>query len=457
MTTVSEHLAQHLTDFRSMDLGVSTLGRTKELLIDSLGVGIAGSGSAVANQFLGGVSQAYAGNEARVPGLDLTLSAEGAAMVFAHNMHCLEFDAIHEGAVVHPLTVVVPVLLAEIQRGTSTGGAPVTGMELLRSIVVGVEVAARLGIATSTPLRFFRPGTAGLFGAVAAVGYLRKMKPPDVANAMGIAFGQVCGTMQAHTEGVPMLAAQVGFNARSAVLAIALHDAGMVGPRQVFEGEYGYFALIEAAGDLDVLTRPWGDEWQVNATSIKPYPTGRATHGAIDACRHFADSGPCSEVRSLEAEVPTMVFDLVARPPTAVMSANYARLCISAVMAIAFNRGSVTLADIQDTIRLSERELAIAQSVSVQRKQHPDPNAFMPQTFRAISLDGSIEEFGVTSSLGSPSKPLSEPEIVNKFVDCVESSSTPFHGSPEAYVDRLLDLDTRADALDVIFHSQIEA
>ena len=66
--------------------------------------------------------------------------------------------------------------------------------------------------------------------------------------------------MQAHAEGTPQLAMQMGFAARSAVTAVELARLGMPGPRAPITREFGYFTLFEGVADpapFDELGHSW--------------------------------------------------------------------------------------------------------------------------------------------------------------------------------------------------------
>ena len=56
--------------------------------------------------------------------------------------------------------------------------------------------------------------------------------------------------MQAHSEGSPLLALQIGFNARNAVVACDLAANGLAGPQHLLEGPFGYLPLFEGDHDL---------------------------------------------------------------------------------------------------------------------------------------------------------------------------------------------------------------
>ena len=159
-------------------------------------------------------------------------------------------------------------------------------------------------------------------------------------HAFAIVYGQLSGNMQAHTEGSLLLAMQMGFSARNAVVACDLARAGFEGPANILEGPFGYFKLIEPGGDPSRVTGSFGKAWRITEVAHKPFPSGRATHGIVDAClelrrRHGFGA---SDIAGVKAYVPPLVHHLVGRPPRSQMQINYARLCASYVAAASFLR-----------------------------------------------------------------------------------------------------------------------
>ncbi|MEL6687769.1 MAG: MmgE/PrpD family protein, partial [Pseudomonadota bacterium] len=68
--------------------------------------------------------------------------------------------SLHEPAVVHPLATILAGISSEVEARGKT-----SGFELMEALIVAVDVAVELGVAVKSPLKFFRPATAGLFGA----------------------------------------------------------------------------------------------------------------------------------------------------------------------------------------------------------------------------------------------------------------------------------------------------
>src|SRR6185312_11321247 len=118
--------------------------------------------------------------------------------------HCQEYDCVHEPAVLHPMATLLSAALAWADR---EGG--VSGADLLVAVAVGVDVAAGLGVAAKSGLRFFRPATSGGFGAAAALGRLARLPEDEIAGLFGLQLAQASGTMQAHVEGNIALPMQV--------------------------------------------------------------------------------------------------------------------------------------------------------------------------------------------------------------------------------------------------------
>jgi len=139
----------------------------RRLLADTLAVGAAGA--LVSGEVESAAARWGGGDEARSLGRGSLWPAPSAAFVNGFRTHCLEWDAVHEGAVVHALAVVTAALGAAIDR---KGGCDPE--EALTALAVGVDVASGLGIASTGAMRFFRPATAGESS-------LSKIKPPRSA------------------------------------------------------------------------------------------------------------------------------------------------------------------------------------------------------------------------------------------------------------------------------------
>jgi 2-methylcitrate dehydratase PrpD len=406
-------LAEHVDRTSFASLPATAVAAVKTFVLDSIGVAIAGSGEDAAARLVGAAEAWGRGNEATVWGRRRRLPAPSAALVNAFNTHCLEFDCVHEGAVVHPMaTLLAALCVAAEQRGA------VTGRELVTAVAVGVDVAATIGVAARGPMRFFRPATAGAFGATAALGKLAGLDVDTLVSAFGLVYGQVSGTLQAHVEGLPALGLQIGVNARAAVTAVDLARRGFAGPREVLEGRYGYFRLFEGdAYDVTPALAELGRVWRVAELSHKPFPTGRLTHGVVDALLRLrgAHGFTAADVERVTARVPPLVVRLVGRSLVPAPSASYARLCLPLVAAIALLRGGVDVPDFRADGLADVAAHALAPRIDVVADANPDENAMVPQQVEVTLRDGSRHGLAVSAVLGSPDRPLTPEQHLAKF------------------------------------------
>jgi len=408
----TEALARHAAETKYSALPAHTVRSAQRFILDSLGVAMAGRRAAFRDQLVVCAQGFGQSSEARVWVTGERLPAAHAAMVNAYQIHSQEFDCVHEAAVVHPMAVILAALLAHAERQ-----ADVSGRDLLLAVVLAVDVAASLGMAARSAIKFFRPAQCGALGAVAALTRLRGGAADAVRNAFGVCLGQLSGTMQAHREGVPLLPMQIAFNARNAVVASDLSAAGLIGPRDALEGEFGYLQLFESASDVSGLADALGERWRINEVSHKPYPSGRATHGGIDALQQLLGRGglQADQIAAVTLYAPPLIRQLVDRPLREAMSPNYAKLCFPFVAARCLQSGGVDIEDFDAAALTNEATQRLASRVGVRPDGTSDPNALTPQRLELKLHSGALEVIEITNVLGSPANPLSESQHLAKF------------------------------------------
>lgn len=415
MTQAVDPLVQHVIATRFEDLSAPAVAAVKTFCLDTIGVSVAGTGARYAADVRAAVGKWGRGDEATMLGLDSKLPAGAAAMINAFHAHDQEFDCVHEAAVVHPLTTIQSAALAVAERA---GG--VTGRELILALALGVDVATSIGMAAQTGLRFFRPATAGVFGATAAAGKLAGLDASGLKNALGLAYAQNAGTMQSHVEGGPALALQMGFAAAAAVRAVDLARAGLPGPHDVLEGPFGYFRLYEGAWDWEPVWSELGTVWRITQVSHKPFPTGRAAHGGLDGILQLraAHGLRADDVARLTLAAPPLIHQLVGRPAQSDMDVTYARLCFQYVGALALLHGGVDVADFSAERLADPRPHDLARRIDLVADDNPDPNALAPQAVSARLNDGRTLRVDIPHTLGSPERPLSREQHLAKFRRC---------------------------------------
>src|SRR5438067_1535833 len=180
---VVDKIVAHVARLAAGEVPEAARRAAKIFVTDSLGVGIAGAQAPWRREVLDMAMASGGAADATVWGSGERLPLPAAAMVNAYQLHALEFDCVHEGAVVHAMSAVLPCLVgwAERQRGIS-------GERLLRAVVAGVDVAVSLGLSSRAPMRFFRPANCSGFGAVAGLGLMAGLGEAPLRDVPGIYY-----------------------------------------------------------------------------------------------------------------------------------------------------------------------------------------------------------------------------------------------------------------------------
>lgn len=447
-------VADHVINTSFEDLPPRVVEKVKTFLLDTIGVGTAGTSGAQVAELIALAKSWGDAPEASVWLTGERMSAQSAAIVNAYQIHCLEFDCVHEGAVLHPMATILSAVFAWTER-EALRGRIISGRDLITALAIGVDVSTMLGVVTDAPLTFFRPATAGGFGAAAAIGKLAGLDAVSLKNALGAQYAQTSGTLQPHVEGSPMLGLQVGFNARAAIGAVDLAVAGFRGPHDILTGPYGYLTLFEQ-NDHDIWSflENLGKDWQVLNLAHKPYPSGRLTHGVVDGLGQLMDtySFLSDDIEKIECRVPPLVHRLVGREDVPSPEANYAKLCLRFVAGVFLKKGTVGVPDFRGMSALEDEDIHLyASLVDVVLDDNPDQNALNPQTVSVRLKSGAVYNVTLPCVYGHPDNPLSPDENEEKFRRCMDQGrEASSRDQVDALITAVADLDSFADVSNLI-------
>jgi 2-methylcitrate dehydratase PrpD len=271
--TYSEKMADFISDLNFGDIPGDVVEKTKQLVLDTLGVGLAAVDENFTKDILD-VAKGMGGTaESSVWGKSVKLPAANAALVNGTMAHGLDFDDMHRAASSHMSVVVVPTALAVSEQ------KPVSGRAIIAAIVAGYEIGARIGLAAMGKLllRGWHPTAVfGTFSAATVAAKLMGLKPRQTALAMGIAGSQASGLAQWIEEGSWTKRMHPGWAAHSGIIASLLARTGYDAPRKIFEGGQGLYRAFLRDGNysLEKLTDQLGKRWETRQICIKMYPAG---------------------------------------------------------------------------------------------------------------------------------------------------------------------------------------
>ena len=282
MENMTEKFANFCEELRYEDLPHDVIKRTKLLILDTVGIIIRARHDAESTSSLvsaierlemsNGSCQVFSDNKSYSP--------SAAALLNGTLAHSLDFDDTHAEASLHSSAPILAAALAAAEMNKSSG------QQLITACVVGYEIQIRLGLAGGSSAHYkkgFHPSaTCGIFGAAAAAGYLMGLNKDQYISAFGIALSQSAGSMQFLTDGAWTKRSHVGQAAQNGLSCAIMAAEGFKGPSKAFEGQWGYFHSYASGGDMEKAIDGLGKKFETLNLGVKPYPSCRYSHAAID-------------------------------------------------------------------------------------------------------------------------------------------------------------------------------
>jgi len=323
--------------------------------------------------------------------------------------HILETDDLHRASVTHPGCVVVPVVMALASRRQSSGIA------LLHAVLQGYEAMCRVGNAVG-PAHYrlwHNTATCGPFGSAMAAASLLQLNDQQTQHALGNAGTQSSGLWEFLDTGAMSKHLHAGRAAESGLLAAELAALGFTGPPAILEGKKGFFAgACPDAIPSRVLADP-DAIWQLVGTSIKPWPSCRHTHPAIDAALELHRQLAGRSIRDVHAEVYQAAIDVCDRPDP--QSEYEAKFSLHHCIAAALSDGVVNFDSFGPASRA--RLAGLRRQISAEvaepfRSAYPD--TYWGAAVSVTAADGQKVRVDRRVCRGDPDAALSRDQMIDK-------------------------------------------
>jgi 2-methylcitrate dehydratase PrpD len=310
----------------------------------------------------------------------------------------------------------------------------------MNAFILGFEAETRVADAVYPAhydIGWHITGTAGVFGAAAAIGRILKLSVDQMVWALGLAATQAAGVREMF--GSMGKAFHPGRSAQNGYAAALLAEAGFTAGVHGIEGPRGFAAVLAAESDLSKVTRNLGTDFGLRRNTYKPFPCGIVNHPTIDgAIQIHREHRPAPEsIRQVRLGVAPIVLDLCNKQR--ITKGLEGKFSVYHGAAVGLVRGKAGLDEYTDEAvadpeiqRLRETATAAA-----------DTGLTDDQARITVELtDGTVLDKFVEQSLGNIYRPMSDDELSDKFRDQATRSL------PESGLNELIERTWRIDALD---------
>ena len=276
--TLARELARYIRAANYADIPAAARHEATRSLLNWAGCAVGGSQHPAVCKTLAALLPFAGGNQCTIFGRRERMDALHAALINGMSAHVLDFDDTHLRTLLHPSVPVASALLALAER------QPLTGSEFLLAFIVGVEIECRIAnaIAFAHNSHWYITGTAGVFGAAAAVARALGLDEDQATHALGIACAQAAGTRE--MAGTMTKSFIHGRAAQNGLLAALLAQQGFTAAETSLEGPHGFAHVLAPERDLAAITAGLGATYDILHNSYKPFACGVVAHPVIDAC-----------------------------------------------------------------------------------------------------------------------------------------------------------------------------
>ena len=442
---IAREIADYAAGLSYNDLPKEVVEAAKRLVLDTLGSALAGT-TAPGIETLRALVTEWGGRpECTLFAFGDRVPAPSAVWVNAAAARARDIDEVHEKAVLHSAISVLPPAMAVAEwLGNIDGKTFVTAM------VLGVDVIVRLGLSVHQ-----NPNVSGIsstwqmgvFGACAAAARLMGLNSTQMNNALGIAYSQTAGNQQTIIEGTLMIRIMQGFTARNGLMAAILAKRGIDGPKEIFQGKFGYFPVFHRNEyDPAVINRNLGSTFEIIHSSLKPYPCCKATHAAISCARKLrSEYGILPEqIDQILVKINQSTFNLVCNPPESKKRPSTiaeAQFSLPYCFAVALHGGDVFLDDFTPEAIQRDFVLAVSDKVHVRVDEdieHRSGRHIGPASVEVTTNDGRQTTVEVECVKGHPENPMTMAEVEEKFTKCCAYAAKPLSSEKVSEVKRMV-------------------
>jgi 2-methylcitrate dehydratase PrpD len=408
-------LAEFVSHTSYSELPEEVVQKTKGIILDTLGCGIAGYTLAQEEfHWIFDLVKEMGGNpEATVFLEGMKTSSAQAALANGALIHTVDFDDTHLGSIAHLGASVVSSSLAMGEKIAADGPS------LITAVVLAYEVAGRIGRAIMpSHYKYWHPtGTLGTIAAAVVASKLLGLKGDRVEQAISLAADGASGMRYCIDFGDFSKSLHPGLAAWNGIMAAQVIARGAVGPKGLLEYKSGFCEAYSDEPNMKCLTENLGTFFEILTDSLKAFPTILCSHTPIQGTIQLM------KARNLRLEdVESVHFRVTPTAPGQGM--NYspdtplaARLSIPYCVSRAAADGYIAMDQFQEEKIKEPRIQAFMkrvtlESVSAFTAKYPGTLAAQVEI---KTKDGRQFQDESVYPKGHPDNPMTDEEIKEKF------------------------------------------
>ncbi len=405
---VTQILARFVTEHPSSGWSSAVDKEAHRTLLNWIGCAVGAANHEAADAALAAVRTLQPAAQATVLGRAERVDIASAALVNGITSHTFDFDDTHLKTIIHPAG---PVASAALALAELIGAS---GRQLIDSMVLGIDVACRVGN-TMYPDHYDRgwhiTGSTGMLGAAAACARLLQLDQQHTAMALGIAASQPIGLREQF--GTMTKPFHPGGAARAGLMAALLAKNGFTASAKAIEAPRGFVQVVSDKRSWNEVTDELGERFEISFNTYKPFACGIVIHPSIDACVQLRERGVRPEqVERIELKVHSLVLELTGKKEPADGLQGKFSVYHGCAVGLIFGRAGEQ--EFSDAVVNRGDVVELRRKIVATVDQDID-EASVDVT--AILVGGRRERVVVEHAIGSLQRPMSNAQLEAKFTE----------------------------------------
>ena len=434
----TQTLASYIVTSRIESVPQDVRHEARRAIVNYVGCALGGSVDTAVDRAIQALGPYSGKPTASILGRSERMDPLHASLMNGISSHVYDYDDTTPKNYIHPTSPVASALFAYASVN------PVRGRDFMEAFILGFEAESRIGNAVYPAhydVGWHITGTAGVFGAAAAIGKLLNLEGHEMIWAIGLAATQAAGLREMF--GSMAKAFHPGRAAQNGYAAALLAQAGFTAGEHSLEGPRGFAAVQAAKYDLSKITTRLGEDFDLRANTYKPFPCGIVNHPTIDGCiqihaeLHNEHDAEPAKIAAVRLRVAPLVMDLCNQQ--GITKGLQGKFSVYHGAAIGLVRGKAGIREYTDEAVNDPQIKRVRELVSAVG----DPSITEDQARIEVELatGAKLTRF-VEQSLGNVHRPMTDKQLEDKFRDQAVAAL------PAGQVEKAIALCWKIDELD---------
>ena len=409
---ITSILAEFVVEHPSGKFSPAVEREAHRTLMNWLGCAIGAARHPTLDAALAAVNELAPSQQATILGRSERVDIASAALLNGISSHTFDFDDTHLKTIIHPAG---PVASAALALGEHVGS---TGRELIDALILGVDVACRVGNMIY-PDHYDRgwhiTGSTGMLGAAAACARLLRLDVVRTTMALGIAASQPIGMREQF--GSMTKPFHPGGAARAGLTSALMAKHGFTASAKAIEAPRGMAQTYSTKCAWHEITDELGERFEISFNTYKPFACGIVIHPSIDGCVQLRNQHGlrAQDIARIDVRVHPLVLELTGKKTPRIGLEGKFSVYHACAAGIVFGAAGET--------EFSDEIVARADVVALRERVHAVVDERIDEASADVTVtmnDGRSHHVFVAHAIGSVERPMSPDDLGAKFHGLVD-------------------------------------